>query len=291
MQIAGLREKRDRLMELDTRRYERYLRESPGNYIREEIALSPDSIGIRYFDELLFGVADAADPLFLRMKTSAAANLPGLRLPGEWLPGARSVISIFFPFSEAVRQSNRPDEEEVGAPFLHARIEGHEMIFELCRKIAADFEENGERAVVPSLDAHFWSVETPGTDQAVPDPAYGFTSAWSERHAAYVCGLGTFGLSKGLITEKGICGRFGSVITTAQLPPTPRQYEGLYDYCIRCGACIRNCPVDAISFKEGKKHPECKVYVDASKERYAPRYGCAKCQVGVPCMDRKPEAG
>ena len=270
------------------KKYEKYLREAPGNYIRKEIALSPDIAGIRYFDDPLFGVGDAEDPLFARMNASDAANLPGLRLPGEWLPGAKSVISIFFPFSAEVRQSNQPDAEEVGAPFLHARIEGHEMIFDLCRKIAGDLEESGERALVPSLDKRFWAVETPGTNRAAPSARFAFTSAWSERHAAYVCGLGTFGLSKGLITEKGICGRFGSVITTAEFPVTERKYRGLYEYCTGCGACIRNCPVDAISFCDGKKHPECKVYVDASRVKYAPRYGCAKCQVGVPCMDRRP---
>ena len=277
-------------MYFDENRYRQYLRSAPGNYIEKSIALTPEIAGIRYFDDPLFGIADAGDPLFERMREEASANLPGMRLPVEWLPGARRVISIFFPFSKEVIDSNRPDEEEVGGPFLHARIEGHQMISQMCRKIALDLEEAGERAIVPSLDPAFWAVQAPGDNPSVPDPSYAFTSAWSERHAAYVCGLGTFGLSKGLITEKGMCGRFGSLITSADLPVTPRTYRGLYDYCIRCGACISRCPVGAISFAEGKNHPVCKKYVDASMVKYAPRYGCAKCQVGVPCMDRKPAA-
>ena len=39
-----------------------------------------------------------------------------------------------------------------------------------------------------------------------------YASNWSERHVAYVCGLGTFGC-QGLITSKGLAGRFGSIIT------------------------------------------------------------------------------
>ena len=63
------------------------------------------------------------------------------------------------------------------------------------------------------------------------------TSLWSERHAAYVCGLRTFGLSKGLITKKGIAGRFTSLITDLPLLADERAYTDVYEYCTRCGAC------------------------------------------------------
>lgn len=39
-----------------------------------------------------------------------------------------------------------------------------------------------------------------------------------------VCGLGIFGLSKGLITSKGIAGRFGSIVTELQIIPNEREY-------------------------------------------------------------------
>ncbi len=38
---------------------------------------------------------------------------------------------------------------------------------------------------------------------------------------AYISGLGTFSLSKGIITEKGMAGRLISLVTNAALPPTP----------------------------------------------------------------------
>ena len=111
---------------------------------------------------------------------------------------------------------------------------------------------------------------------------------WSERHAAYVCGLGTFGLSKGLITRKGIAGRFGSVVTDIELEPDPREYSGVYDWCINCGACIARCPAKAISFEKGKEHSPCLDMLLQSGKRFAPRYGCGLCQTGVPCEHQRP---
>ena len=49
---------------------------------------------------------------------------------------------------------------------------------------------------------------------------YLFASSWSERHAAYAAGLGTFGLSDGLITAKGKAHRVGSVVAKIPIPPT-----------------------------------------------------------------------
>ena len=47
-------------------------------------------------------------------------------------------------------------------------------------------------------------------------------SDWSERHIAYVAGQGTFSLSDGFITERGIAHRCGSVVIDLKLPPSPR---------------------------------------------------------------------
>ena len=110
-----------------------------------------------------------------------------------------------------------------------------------------------------------------------------YIPSWSERHAAFACGLGTFGLSKGLITEKGVCGRFGSIITDLELPPDERNYKEVYEYCNMCGVCITHCPVNAISLDKGKNSSLCSKFLDEVREKHAPRYGCGKCQVSVPC--------
>lgn len=77
---------------------------------------------------------------------------------------------------------------------------------EACRYLKARLEAEGYEAVIPCDCPEFWSVGRAGSNPRAWDPSASFTSVWSERHVAYVCGLGTFGLSRGLITEKGQCG-------------------------------------------------------------------------------------
>jgi epoxyqueuosine reductase QueG len=90
-----------------------------------------------------------------------------------------------------------------------------------------------------------------------------------------------------MITRAGSAGRFGSVVTDAVLEPTPRTYQGPTDHCGRCGACIERCPCGAIG-PEGKDNLACKKYLDQTLGLYSPRYGCGKCQTGVPCEGRVP---
>lgn len=126
-----------------------------------------------------------------------------------------------------------------------------------------------------------------------------YASNWSERHVAYVCGLGTFGLSKGLITERGMAGRFGSIVTDAELAPTPRKYSDPFEYCTKCGACQFRCPAKAIDKSRGpalaKDQKLCDAWVTSTKRPpHGPhervRFGCGKCQVRVPCSRRIPNA-
>ena len=84
-------------------------------------------------------------------------------------------------------------------------------------------------------------------------------------------------------STRGVAGRFGSVIIDACLPITPRSYSDLYEYCTMCGACMR-CPGGAITLEGGKSHIACSSYVNKMRELYAPRFGCGKCQVKVPCQ-------
>lgn len=55
-----------------------------------------------------------------------------------------------------------------------------------------------------------------------------------------------------------------------------------------CGACVKNCPVDAISLEEGKDHKICCDFLDITGKKFKPRYGCGKCQVSVPCQSSIP---
>ena len=238
------------------------------------------------YDTPLIGFASADDELFerFRRKEVIGANFMG---PHEWLPEAKTVISFFLPISETVRKSNLADATDPSKEWLYARIEGQEFIGRYMAAIKKHLEEKGISACVPSSDERF-GLKIEFTVEGFR-PAFHADSKWSERHAAYACGLGTFGLSRGLITEKGMAGRFASIIVSEPFEPTPRKYTGIDDYCIKCGACIRKCPVNAISLKHGKNNLQCHRHVEKMKKKYSPRYGCGKCQVGVPCEARCPK--
>jgi len=240
----------------------------------------------RFFDCPLIGIGAADDELFEKLLLPEAVG-PQLMMPEECLPGARSVISLFFPFTDLVRESNAegvfPSEL-----WLYGRIEGQQFIAEAGRCLAGLLKKEGARAVVPCQDERFRSVS--GEELPLSDAWHGkkFTSSWSERHAAFICGLGTFGLSRGLITDRGMAGRLVSVVTDAYFPPCARRYKELYEYCIMCGACAGRCPAGAISKENGKNHEKCSLYLNEMGKRFAPRYGCGKCQSDVPCSFRRP---
>jgi len=65
-------------------------------------------------------------------------------------------------------------------------------------------------------------------------------------------------------------------------------HKEVYEYCNDCGACIRRCPADAIT-KDGKDHAPCDNFLDAIRTKFAPRYGCGKCQTAVPCETKIPK--
>lgn len=256
----------------------------PGNILTEETAMAPELVGLPLFEAPLVGFGSAEDSLFTAFQSPGVIG-PWYLRPEDWLPGAASVISLFLPFTEQVRASNRGTC--VSAQWLQGRVEGQRFLSDYSRRIRDWLTDQGAGACVPALDPRFSAYEgrNPATGEA-DDAAYG--SNWSERHAAYVCGLGTFGLSRGIITEKGMAGRFCSVITTLPLEADPRPYTGLYENCIMCGACVGRCPVGAISLEGGKNHALCSRHLEQSRVRYAPRYGCGLCQTGVPCEHQIP---
>ncbi|MDM7935801.1 MAG: 4Fe-4S binding protein [Methanothrix sp.] len=93
----------------------------------------------------------------------------------------------------------------------------------------------------------------------VPRDGYGSIGAllenpvafFSHRHAAYLSGLGSFGLNNMILTpEYGPRVRFGSILTTAELPSDPLMELEL---CTRCMRCVEMCPSRALS---GEGYPD-----------------------------------
>lgn len=273
--------KKDRIADF----IEYYRVNSGENIVPPEKALRRDLEGMEIYGPAILGVAAAEDPAFLTLKNKEAVG-PHFMLPGEWLEGARSAISFFLPYSERIKKANAGPDPEPVAEWLHGRIEGQKFIDRLSEALVDFIRREGEEALSPLLDKRFASCTLENKafldEKEAPLPL-SFTSNWSERHVAYVCGLGTFGLSRGLITKKGVAGRFGSVITTLALAPDNVIPSDLYGNCSMCGRCVALCPVGAITLEKGKDHVACSEYLELMKVRHAPRYGCGKCQVGVPC--------
>jgi epoxyqueuosine reductase QueG len=260
---------------------ENFIEQLADNHISQETAITKNIAGLTLFEPPIFGFGAADDENFLRLMLPEAVGKHFI-LPTEWLPSAKSVISFFLPFTEEVRASNARDMKWPSEEWLHARIEGQAVVSKLCQHLESELNRAGFPSLVPSLDERFWSNSGTSEQPGV------YTSNWSERHVAFVCGLGTFGLSRGLITRKGIAGRFGSIVTELSLEPDDREYTDLYEYCTMCGLCANNCPVEAISIGIGKNHRICSDFLDETKVRHITRYACGKCQVAVPCEARIP---
>ena len=270
-----------------------WVENSKDNYISDEDAIYPNLAGLKLYEAPIVGFASADDSLFTDVFKNEGIIHPEYLAPKEWMPGAKTVISFFLPFSETVKESNKLRVDEPYAPnlpqrcsteWLHARIEGQIFINKATDYIQMILADAGFESVCPTTSGKLRMI-TP------------YISAWSERHAAYAAGLGTFGLSKGLITSKGVAGRFGSVITNAEFCPSEREYSDPFEYCTMCGACMEKCPAEAIDITKGcalgKDQLICGPYVkDGFLPPHGPnqriRYGCGKCQCGVPCENGIP---
>lgn len=245
-----------------------------GNFVETSDAnFVEDLDGMQIFDKPLIGVAASDDPLWNTLKKPEVVG-PDHMTPTEWMSQSKSVLSYFLPFSEAVRKSNRtkgmPSKE-----WLYGRWEGELFNNSLRSFMVESLEDLGYSAVAPALNEGF-SVENN-------------KSNWSERHVAYIAGLGTFSISRSLITNKGTAGRFGSVITDWELEPKLRDYTEVNEYCDGCGSCIPRCPCKAITMEAMDKE-QCSNFLQKVLKRNQPRYGCGKCQTAVPCEFKNPMA-
>lgn len=250
----------------------RLVREDPAN--RQED-------GTPYFDQPLVGVAAADDPLFQQYRQI----IGDFHLtPHDFLPTATSVVCWVLPIVESTRLSNRREERFPSRAWARTRDQGEVFNVLLRRHLVAWFEQQGYRAVAPQLAGSWQAVERPDT---------GPSSNWSERHAAYVAGLGTFSLNDALITSRGMAHRLGSLVTTCPLPATSRPYQDHTSNCLwfrsgTCGACMRRCPIGALS-PRGHDKFRCREYVygtipSALADEYQVKAtGCGLCQTRVPC--------
>ncbi|MEE8373269.1 MAG: 4Fe-4S double cluster binding domain-containing protein [Dehalococcoidia bacterium] len=255
------------------------------------------------FEKPLVGFADGDDPIFDEFRAAVAdfhmtprdvlAKHLRETSAGRLKDSAPvSVISWVLPFDRGIRRSNGKETQGPSLRWNHGRWHGQDVTTELSGYVVSLLEDMGHRAVAPELSPFFEMRELPN----------GLASTWSQRHVAYAAGLGTFGLSDGFITPRGLAIRCGSVVTDLELTPSPRPYAHHQANCRfyadgSCGRCIQRCPGGAIS-EAGHDKKRCltvliveqKPWRDgAHGEGYIGTYaGCGLCQTGVPCEHRIP---
>ena len=240
------------------------------------------------FDEPLVKFADGDDPVFTEYKSIIApthltpreALAKTFNKSPEDIPAHLSVISWILPFTGKIRESNRRHTLTPSRLWLNAYLCGEEFNDALREHVVELLTEMGYLAVAPVIQPYFKEELSPINEK-------GPYSNWSERHIAYVAGLGTFSLSDGFITERGIAHRCGSVVTDLVLPVSPRMAKNPYSNCLfyvngSCRACIARCPVGAIS-ENGHDKIKCLGKLRLSEKYKVGALACGLCQTKVPC--------
>jgi epoxyqueuosine reductase QueG len=270
--------------------------------IQDFVGKSPENnlgngTGEKAFAGALVGFSRGGDPLYEEYKEVVgpyhwtpreifALTFPEQQVDAEEL----TVISWVLPLIQATKQDNRKEIFYPSERWARARIFGEEVNAKLRRHVVEALRDRGYDAVAPQLSPQ-WERKT--------SDRFFLASTWSERHAAYASGLGTFGLCDGLITAKGKAMRTGSVVARIQIPPTPRPYSDHREYCLffshgSCGKCIPRCPVGAIT-EAGHDKSKCVTHIRLTTKDYVKThfgfegYGCGLCQTKVPCESRIPK--
>lgn len=261
-------------------------------FVREHTGNRFQGSGAPYFEEPLVAFAAADDPIFAQYKMVIGPfHLTPAELAQEdtppWQPA--TVICWTLPISEETRRSNRAESTYPSRAWSETRQHGEAFNAALRRQVVQFLLDAGHRALAPQLHPSW---------REYPETPVGVASSWSERHAAYAAGLGTFSLNDALITPRGIAHRLGTVITDLRLEPTPRLSPDHRSNCLwyregTCGACIARCPVGALS-TSGHDKSACREYVYGTVPRaVSASYGvtatgCGLCQTKVPCEGRIP---
>jgi epoxyqueuosine reductase len=203
-------------------------------------------------------------------------------------PQHLTIISWILPHNKKTILDNRKQSIYPSERWARARIYGEEVNNKLRNHVAAALRSRGFKGVAPMLSP-IWKV--------YKQSRYGYASNWSERHAAYASGLGTFGLCDGLITQRGKAMRYGSVVANINLQATERTYDNHHAHCLfystgTCRKCMQRCPVGAIS-ESGHDKGKCREHLQATKKFVKQNYGfegygCGMCQTDVPCESKFP---
>ena len=263
--------------------------------------LAPSTREWRIFGEPLVRFAAGDDPLFTQYKEiideqhmtpqEAVAQSWQVGQSGAAVPEKLSIISYILPVAAPVRIANRGEKEVPARLWSHQRYYGELFNNAVRQHISETLSGAGYLAVAPMIQPYFRSLF---------NEKIGLFSVWSERHVAFAAGQGSFGLSDGFITPKGIAHRCGSVITDLPLTASGRDSDDHHANCVyyadgTCKACAVRCPAGAIT-EAGHDKSVCMDYfrvlgyvpITQQYDDDTSVYGCGLCQTRVPCEYRIP---
>jgi len=270
---------------------EDFIRTSPENSLKNQANEAA-------WEEALVGFASGSDPIFQEYKTHIGdfhfTPEEIFNLTFEEDPATSdelTVIAWVLPQREITKADNRSEDFYPSERWVRARFPGEDFNVLLRKHVVEQLQKEDIPAVAPMLSPQ-WKIAM--------SPRFGLASRWSERHAAFASGLGTFGLCDGLITEKGKAHRVGSVVARLRVAPTPRPYTDHRQYCLffhdgSCLACAERCPVGAIT-ENGHNKKLCWDHAAVTCAEYAKKrfgfdgYGCGLCQTAVPCESGIPSS-
>jgi len=258
------------------------------------------------YNEPLVGFSDGDEPIFTEYRTIVG---PIHATPREILAKVFnkspeevsthvSVITWILPIRREIRESNRQETANPSRLWTSVEYYGGYIFLEAMQQhMVGLLTKMGHLAVAPGMEPYFkdtmLELQTKGEDirRIKEELKERGISNWSEKHAAYAAGLGTFSFSGNFISERGVAITIGSVVTSLALPASERTAENPYANCLfyatgDCELCARRCPVEAITDK-GHDDIKCAIHfvkLKALEEKYnIGRAGCGMCLTKVPC--------
>jgi len=242
-------------------------------FIRETITRQVSNQNlITAYREPIIGFVSAHDPGFEDLDSLVGFDH---YLPGDLLPGARSIVCFYLPFSPNIVYANQAHQESVAREWAVAYQETNRLIGQITSRLIEDLGVLGIRAAAEPATGNF--------DQTA------LKSRWSHKSMAAMAGIGSFGLHQLVITDAGCTGRIGSFVVDIDLPfeKPPGKERCAYFATGACLDCVLACPVDALGEDKHFDRRACWAqclknggeFLDLGDEIHM----CGKCAVMGPC--------
>lgn len=219
----------------------------------------------KYYREPVIGFASAHDPLYDQLDD--IIGNPQIH-PTQMLPGARTVIVLFLPYSDVIYKDIK-NGLLTSSIYSDAYMYTNELLDQIMKNMQLLLDAHGFRSASEPPSENFDHITK--------------TACWGHKSNAVIAGIGTFGLNHLVITPKGCLGRLNSLVTDACFEPTPRPEKS---YCLfyqtgKCKVCTMNCPSGAICSDGTIDKRRCDAYLEG-KNIHDWQQGCPQCALG-PC--------